>query len=149
MAHTGLGPEMSKSTHAVKPLIMWAYLMSTRSSQPHRRLRPVVTPTSPPLVWSSSPVSWARGKRNECVYVCVTDKSHSCPVLLSFSAAQVFPVDLQTTSCVRDVWCHRTSAEGRVVHKCADLSNWTFQTHFSCVHTFLVSAKYLNRLNYK
>ena len=45
-------------THAVKPLIMCAYLMSTRSSQPHRRFLPVVTPTSFPRVWSSSPVSW-------------------------------------------------------------------------------------------
>lgn len=36
---------------------MWAYLMSTRSSQPHLLLRPVVTPTSFPLVCRSSPMS--------------------------------------------------------------------------------------------
>lgn len=45
-------------THAVNPLIMCAYLMSTRSSQPHRLFLPVVTPTSFPRVWRSSPISW-------------------------------------------------------------------------------------------
>lgn len=32
--------------------------MSTRSSQPHRLFLPVVTPTSFPRVWRSSPTSW-------------------------------------------------------------------------------------------
>lgn len=36
---------------------MCAYLMSTRSSQPHRLFLPVVTPTSFPRVCSSSPIS--------------------------------------------------------------------------------------------
>lgn len=34
--------------------------MSTRSSQPHRLFLPVVTPTSFPRVWSSSPMSWRK-----------------------------------------------------------------------------------------
>lgn len=52
-----------RRTHAVNPLIMCAYLMSTRSSQPHRLFLPVVTPTSVPRVCRSSPTSWRQQSR--------------------------------------------------------------------------------------
>lgn len=42
----------------MNPFIMCAYLMSTRSSQPHRLFLPVVTPTSFPRDWRRSPMSW-------------------------------------------------------------------------------------------
>ena len=48
---------MADGTHAVKPLIIWAYRRMTRSSQPQRLFLPVVTPTSWPLVCSNSPIS--------------------------------------------------------------------------------------------
>ena len=37
-------------TYAVYPFIILVYLNTTKSSQPHRLLRPVVTPTSFPTV---------------------------------------------------------------------------------------------------
>jgi hypothetical protein len=43
---------------AVKPLIIFVYLSNTRSSQPHRRFRPVVTPHSRPRVCKCSPISY-------------------------------------------------------------------------------------------
>ena len=43
---------------AVNPLIMVVYRNRTRSSQPHRRLRPVVTPHSRPRVCKCSPISY-------------------------------------------------------------------------------------------
>lgn len=54
-----LFPEInvSKKTHAVNPLIIWAYLSKTRSNQPHLLFLPVVTPTSPPCVCNNSPIS--------------------------------------------------------------------------------------------
>lgn len=44
--------------YAVKPLTMWAYLTRTKSSQPQRRRRPVVTPNSLPLDCNKFPTSW-------------------------------------------------------------------------------------------
>lgn len=49
----------SLHTYAVKPLIMCAYLTMTRSNHPQRLFLPVVTPTSWPLVCSSSPTAWS------------------------------------------------------------------------------------------
>lgn len=63
-------------THAVKPLIMCAYLMSTRSSQPHRLFLPVVTPTSFPRVWSSSPMSWDKRRQFPQASVLVMRRCH-------------------------------------------------------------------------
>ena len=40
----------------VYPLIILVYLRTTKSNQPHRRLRPVVTPTSLPTLCRYSPV---------------------------------------------------------------------------------------------
>ena len=42
---------------AVNPLIIVVYRRRTRSSQPHRRFRPVVTPHSRPRVCKCSPIS--------------------------------------------------------------------------------------------
>jgi hypothetical protein len=42
---------------AVKPLIMFVYFNKTKSNQPHRRFRPVVTPHSRPRVCKCSPMS--------------------------------------------------------------------------------------------
>ena len=44
--------------NAVKPLIIFVYRRRTRSSQPHRRFRPVVTPHSRPRVCKCSPISY-------------------------------------------------------------------------------------------
>ncbi len=44
--------------NAVKPLIIFVYLSRTRSSQPQRRFRPVVTPHSRPRVCKCSPISY-------------------------------------------------------------------------------------------
>lgn len=62
---------VSENTHAVNPLIIWAYLSKTRSSQPHLLFLPVVTPNSRPLVCSNSPISWeiknrAFGLHSQC-----------------------------------------------------------------------------------
>jgi hypothetical protein len=43
---------------AVKPLIIVVYRSKTRSSQPQRRFRPVVTPHSLPRVCKCSPISY-------------------------------------------------------------------------------------------
>ena len=49
---------------AVNPLISVVYLKRTRSSQPHRRLRPVVTPHSRPRVCKCSPISYEHSKNS-------------------------------------------------------------------------------------
>lgn len=49
--------EEEEESYEVYPLIMWEYLRTTMSSQPHLRFLPVVTPISRPIFWRASPTS--------------------------------------------------------------------------------------------
>ena len=77
---------------------MFVYLNIGMSSQPHLRGLPVVTPTSRPVLYKYSPISW-----NEGVHATVTDSIilefyFNLPALYFFYFAATARTSLSTTT---------------------------------------------------